>query len=338
MTLSFSRGPYPSTRMRRTRAQAWARELVCEHRLTSSDLIWPLFVLPGKTAAQPIASLPGVERRSIDDTLKQIDAAVAAGIPAVALFPVTPAELKSEDGDEATNPDNLICSAARAIRGRFGDSIGLVCDVALDPYTTHGQDGLVRQGQVVNDETVAVLCRQAVLQAESGASIIAPSDMMDGRIGAVRSALDAAGHQRVMIMSYAAKYASAFYGPFRDAVGSASNLGKGDKKTYQMQPSSSDEALHEVALDLQEGADIVMVKPGLPYLDIVQRIKTEFAVPTAVYQVSGEYAMLAAAAERGWLDRQACMLESLLAFRRAGADMILTYFALEAAQAIADSR
>ena len=322
--------------MRRTRGQAWARELVCEHRLAASDLIWPLFVLPGKTTAQPIASLPGIERRSVDDTLKQIDAAIAAGIPAVALFPVTPAELKSDDGGEATNPDNLICSAARAIRGRFGDSIGLVCDVALDPYTTHGQDGLVRQGQVVNDETVAVLCRQAVHQAEAGASIIAPSDMMDGRIGAIRSALDASGHEQVMIMSYAAKYASAFYGPFRDAVGSAGNLGKGDKKTYQMQPSSSDEALHEVALDLQEGADIVMVKPGLPYLDIVQRIKSEFAVPTAVYQVSGEYAMLAAAAERGWLDRQSCVLESLLAFRRAGADMILTYFALEAAKALAE--
>ncbi|MCA9181075.1 MAG: porphobilinogen synthase [Planctomycetales bacterium] len=335
MAFSFSRGPYPSTRLRRTRGQAWARELVCEHRLTPHDLIWPLFVLPGKTAAQPIASLPGVHRHCIDHTLKQIEAAVAAGIPAVALFPVTPANLKSDDGDEATNPDNLICSAARAIRERFGDSIGLVCDVALDPYTTHGQDGLVRQGQVVNDETVAVLCRQAVLQAEAGASIIAPSDMMDGRIGAIRSALDAAGHEPVMIMSYAAKYASAFYGPFRDAVGSASNLGKGDKKTYQMQPSASDEAMHEVALDLQEGADIVMVKPGLPYLDIVRRIKSEFAVPTAVYQVSGEYAMLAAAAERGWLDRQACMLESLLAFRRAGADMILTYFALEAAQALA---
>ncbi|MCC7333876.1 MAG: porphobilinogen synthase [Pirellulaceae bacterium] len=335
MAFSFSRGPYPSTRLRRTRGQAWARELVCEHRLTPQDLIWPLFVLPGKTAAEPIASLPGVHRHCIDDILKQIEAAVAAGIPAVALFPVTPADLKSDDGDEATNPDNLICTAARAIRERFGDSIGLVCDVALDPYTTHGQDGLLRQGQVVNDETVAVLCRQSVLQAEAGASIIAPSDMMDGRIGAIRRALDAAGHERVMIMSYAAKYASAFYGPFRDAVGSAGNLGKGDKKTYQMQPSSSDEAMHEVALDLQEGADIVMVKPGLPYLDIVRRIKSEFAVPTAVYQVSGEYAMLAAAAERGWLDRQACMLESLLAFRRAGADMILTYFALEAAQALA---
>lgn len=320
--------------MRRTRMQAWSRDLVCETRLTPQDLIWPVFVLPGTLAPQPVESLPGVVRRNVDDTLKQVEAAIAAGVPAVALFPVTPAELKSPDGDEAANPDNLICTAARAIRQRFGDSIGLVCDVALDPYTSHGQDGLVRQGRVVNDETVAVLCRQAVVQADAGASVIAPSDMMDGRIGAIRSALDEAGHTQVMLMSYAAKYASAFYGPFRDAVGSASNLATGDKKTYQMHPANSDEALQEVALDLQEGADIVMVKPGMPYLDIVHRIKSQFGVPTAVYQVSGEYAMLAAAAQHGWLDRQACMLESLLAFRRAGADMILTYFALEAALAL----
>ncbi len=329
------RGPFPQTRMRRLRQHAWSRALATEHVLSPSNLIWPLFVLPGNAASQPIASLPGVERRSIDDTLRQIEAAIDFGIPAVALFPVTPSELKSATGDEATNPDNLICSAARAIRQRFGDQIGLVCDVALDPYTTHGQDGLLRAGQIVNDETIAVLCRQAVVQATAGASIIAPSDMMDGRIGAIRQALDEAGHQDTLIMSYAAKYASAFYGPFRDAVGSKGNLGAGDKKTYQMQPSASDEALHEVALDLHEGADIVMVKPGLPYLDIVHRIKTRFAVPTAVYQVSGEYSMLAAAAQHGWLDREACMLESLLAFRRAGADMILTYFALEAARALA---
>ena len=337
MASNFPRRPFPSTRLRRTRMQAWSRELVCETRLTAQDLIWPLFVLPGNLSAQPVQSLPGVVRRNIDDTLRQIEAAVAVGIPAVALFPVTPAELKSPDGDEATNPDNLICTASRAIRQRFGDSIGLVCDVALDPYTSHGQDGLIRQGTVVNDETVAVLCRQAIVQAEAGATIIAPSDMMDGRIGAIRHALDEAGHAQVMLMSYAAKYASAFYGPFRDAVGSAGNLATGDKKTYQMQPANSDEALQEVALDLQEGADIVMVKPGMPYLDIVHRIKSQFGVPTAVYQVSGEYAMLAAAAEHGWLDRQSCMLESLLAFRRAGADMILSYFALEAAQALRPS-
>lgn len=334
MSINFSRGPFPVTRLRRTRMQTWSRDLVCETRLTAQDLIWPLFVLPGTLPAQTIASLPGVSRRNIDDTLKQIEAAVAAGIRAVALFPVTPAELKSQGGEEATNPDNLICTAARAIRQRFGDSVGLVCDVALDPYTSHGQDGLVIEGTVVNDETVAVLCRQAVVQADAGASIIAPSDMMDGRIGAIRSALDEAGHAQVMLMSYSAKYASAFYGPFRDAVGSAGSLATGDKKSYQMQPGNSDEALQEVALDLQEGADIVMVKPGLPYLDIVHRIKSEFGVPTAVYQVSGEYAMLVAAAQHGWLDRQACMLESLLAFRRAGADMILSYFALEAAQAL----
>ncbi len=322
--------------MRRLRQYSWSRALVAEHQLSPSDLIWPLFVLPGDVAPQPIDSLPGVARRNIDDSLRQVETAISLGIPAVALFPVTPSELKSTDGDEAINPNNLICSAIRAIRQRFGDQIGLVCDVALDPYTTHGQDGLLRNGKIVNDETLDVLCQQAVVQANAGASIIAPSDMMDGRIGAIRQALDQAGHQDTLIMSYAAKYASAFYGPFRDAVGSKGNLGKGDKKTYQMQPSASDEALHEVALDLQEGADIVMVKPGLPYLDIVHRIKTQFSVPTAVYQVSGEYAMLMSAAQNGWLDKEACMLESLLAFRRAGADMILTYFALEAAHALAN--
>jgi porphobilinogen synthase len=331
------RGPFPFTRMRRLRQQSWSRALVAEHRLSASDLIWPLFLLPGSTPSQPIASLPGVERRNIDDSLRQIEAAVQLGIPAIALFPVTPVDVKTEDGDEALNPDNLICTALRTIRREFGDQLGIIADVALDPYTTHGQDGLLRKGKIVNDETVEVLCQQAVVQAAAGASIIAPSDMMDGRIGAIRQALDRAGQQDVIIMSYAAKYASAFYGPFRDAVGSKSNLGTSDKKSYQMQPSASDEALHEVALDLSEGADIVMVKPGLPYLDIVYRIKAHFAVPTAVYQVSGEYAMLSAAAQHGWLDREACMLESLLAFRRAGADMILTYFALEAARALAQN-
>ena len=335
MGFHSARGDFPHTRMRRLRQYAWSREMVAEHQLTASNLIWPLFVLPGTAARQAVTSLPGVERLNVSDTLRQVELAVKLGIPAIALFPVTPSELKSEDGQEALNPENLMCTAARAIAGRFGDAIGIVCDVALDPYTTHGQDGLVRDGQIVNDPTVEVLCQQAVNQAAAGATVIAPSDMMDGRIGAIRQALDRAGHQDVLLMSYAAKYASAFYGPFRDAVGSKGNLAGGHKKTYQMQPAASDEALHEVALDLREGADVVMVKPGLPYLDIVHRIKTQFAVPTAVYQVSGEYAMLAAAAQHGWLDRQACVLESLLAFRRAGADMILTYFALEAAQALA---
>lgn len=331
MTFNISRGSFPQTRMRRLRQFPWSRELVCEHRLTVSDLIWPLFILPGNGKQDDVTSLPGVKRFSVDVMLGQVEAAIAAGIPAIALFPVTPPELKSEDGHEALNSKNLICTATAAVRSRFGDSIGIVCDVALDPYTSHGQDGLLHEGKIVNDATLDVLRKQAVVQAAAGASVIAPSDMMDGRVGAIRSALDEAGFQNVLIMSYAAKYASAFYGPFRDAVGSKGNLGSGDKKTYQMPPSAANEALHEVALDLQEGADIVMIKPGMPYLDIVYRVKQTFAVPTAVYQVSGEYAMLAAAAQNGWLDREKCVLESLLAFRRAGADMILTYFALEAA-------
>jgi porphobilinogen synthase len=318
--------------MRRLRRHAWIRDLVAEHRLTTSDLIWPLFVLDGNQRSEPVLSLPGVNRLSIDLLLEQVGAAIDLGIRLVALFPVTPADRKSPDGDEALNADNLMCRATAAIRARFGDQIGILCDVALDPYTTHGQDGLVRDNYVVNDETVAILCRQAVVQARAGADVIAPSDMMDGRIGAIRQQLDAHGFQHVLIMSYAAKYASAFYGPFRDAVGSKASLGGGDKKTYQMPPSASDEALHEVALDLAEGADMVMVKPGMPYLDIVQRVKSEFRVPTAVYQVSGEYAMLAAASLNGWLDLRSCVLESLLAFKRAGADMILTYYALQAAE------
>ena len=332
MTFNLSRGSFPQTRMRRLRQFPWSRELVCEHRLTASDLIWPLFILPGEKNQDDVASLPGVQRFSVDLLLGQVEAAIQVGIPAIALFPVTPPELKTDDGREALNAKNLICTATAAVRKQFGDAIGICCDVALDPYTSHGQDGLLRDGQIVNDPTLEVLCKQAVVQAAAGATVIAPSDMMDGRIGAIRGALNAAGFQNVMIMSYAAKYASAFYGPFRDAVGSKGNLGSGDKKTYQMQPSATDEALHEVALDLQEGADIVMVKPGMPYLDIVRRVKETFSVPTAVYQVSGEYAMLAAAAQNGWLDREKCVLESLLAFRRAGADMILTYFALEAAK------
>lgn len=336
MSFSSPRGAFPQTRLRRGRQQAWTRRLLAESQLTAADLIWPLFVLPGAGVEQEVASLPGVWRRSVDLLFPQVEQAIELGIPAIALFPVTPSQLKSEDGREATNPDNLMCSAARAIRQRFGDTIGIVGDVALDPYTSHGQDGLVEDGRIVNDPTLDVLCRQAVVQAEAGCSVIAPSDMMDGRVGRIRSALDDAGCSDILIMSYAAKYASAFYGPFRDAVGSKGSL-QGDKKTYQMSPAATDEALHEVALDLQEGADIVMVKPGMPYLDIVRRIKTEFAVPTAAYQVSGEYAMLCAAAENGWLDRQACLLESLLAFRRAGADMILTYFALEAAHLLRQS-
>ncbi len=330
------RGAFPETRMRRLRRYAWIRELVCEHRLTTSDLIWPLFILDGKQRNEPVASLPGVSRLSIDLMLEEIAKGVDAGIRLVALFPVTPPELKTADGREALNSSNLICRATSAIRERFGNDIGVLCDVALDPYTSHGQDGLVRDNYVVNDETVAVLIEQSVVQARAGADIIAPSDMMDGRVGAIRKHLDANGFQHVMIMSYAAKYASAYYGPFRDAVGSKSNLGTGDKKTYQMQPSASDEALHEVALDLAEGADIVMVKPGMPYLDIVSRVKREFHVPTAVYQVSGEYAMIAAAAQNGWLDLKACVLESLLGFKRAGADMILTYYALQAANWLKD--
>ena len=332
MTFHSSRGRFPQTRMRRLRQFPWSRNLVCEHQLTAHDLIWPLFILPGQGKVDDVVSLPGVQRFSVDKLLGQVESAIELGIPAIALFPVTPPELKTEDGREALNANNLICTATAAVRARFGDAIGIVCDVALDPYTSHGQDGLLIQGEIVNDQTLDVLCKQSVVQAAAGASVIAPSDMMDGRIGAIRAALDEAGYQNVMIMSYAAKYASAFYGPFRDAVGSKGNLGSGDKKTYQMQPSATDEAMHEVALDLEEGADIVMVKPGMPYLDIVRRVKETFSVPTAVYQVSGEYAMLAAAAQNGWLDREKCVLESLLAFKRAGADMILTYFALEAAR------
>jgi len=324
-------GRYPNTRLRRTRRHPWLRRLVAEHRLTVDDLIWPIFVQEGSDLRTPVASMPGVERLSIDRLVAAVADARDLGIPAVALFPVTPPEKKTPDGDEALNPDNLVCRAVRAVKSAVPD-IGIMCDVALDPYTTHGQDGLVRNGYVVNDETVEVLCRQAVAQAHAGCDVIAPSDMMDGRVGAIRKSLDDVGFTDVAILSYAAKYASAYYGPFRDAVGSAGSLGKGDKKTYQMDPANGDEAIREVALDLAEGADMVMVKPGMPYLDIVSRVKTTFAVPTMVYQVSGEYAMHVAAAQNGWLDRDRIILESLLAFKRAGADGILTYFALEAAK------
>ncbi len=328
----FVRGPYPATRMRRVRRADWSRRLVAENRLSVDDLIWPLFVTEG-SGTEPISSLPGVVRHGIDDALaRAIAQACELGIPAVALFPVTDPKLKTEDAREATNPANLICRAIAAAKREAGDSLGVIADVALDPYSQHGHDGLVIHGDVANDETIEVLCRQSLVQAAAGCDIIAPSDMMDGRIGAIRAALDANGYSHVQIMSYAAKYASSFYGPFRDAVGSAANLGKAGKHTYQQSSSQSDEALQEVALDLAEGADSVMVKPALAYLDIIYRVKSTFAVPTFAYQVSGEYAMIAAAAERGWLDRERAMLESLLAIQRAGADGILTYFAAEAAQ------
>ncbi len=329
-----ARGEFPATRMRRLRRSDWTRQLVAESRLTPANLIWPLFLIEGESQRQPVTSMPGVDRLSVDFAVAAAQEAVALGISAIALFPVVPPSRKSDDGRESFRADNLICTATAAIRATVGDKLGIVCDVALDPYTTHGQDGLVRDGYVVNDETIEVLCQQAVNQANAGCDCIAPSDMMDGRIGKIRQALDDAGHDNVVIMSYAAKYASAFYGPFRDAVGSQKNLGSGNKKNYQMDPANSDEALHEVALDLREGADIVMVKPGMPYLDIVQRIHETFRVPVTVYQVSGEYAMIKAAASAGMLDETSVMLESLLAFRRAGASGILTYFAKQAAEVL----
>jgi len=328
-------GQYPSTRLRRLRRYDWSRRLVAESRLAVDDLIWPLFVHDGRNNRQPVPSMPGVERLSIDLLVEAIGTAVGLGIPAVALFPVTDPAKKTPEAEEAVNPDNLVCRAVRAVKAAHGDAIGVICDVALDPYTSHGQDGLVRDGYVANDETIEVLCRQALVQAAAGCDVIAPSDMMDGRVGAIRRALDEAGYDRTSIMAYAAKFASAFYGPFRDAVGSAANLGGGDKRTYQMDAANSDEALREVALDITEGADMVMVKPGLPYLDVVRRVKDAFGVPTFAYQVSGEYAMLAAAAGNGWLDREKAILESLLCFKRAGADGILSYFAIEAARLLA---
>ncbi len=329
---SWARGSYPSTRLRRNRRHEWSRRLVRENRVTADDLIWPVFVHEGDNRREPVNSMPGVDRLSIDLLVKAVGNAKELGIPAVAIFPVTDPARKTPDGDEALNPENLVCRAVRAVKKEHGDGLGVICDVALDPYTTHGQDGLVRDGYVVNDETVNVLCRQALVQAEAGCDIIAPSDMMDGRVGAIRRALDETGFQQVQIMAYSAKYASAYYGPFRDAVGSASNLGEGDKRTYQMDPANGDEALREVALDLAEGADLVMVKPGMPYLDIVRRVKEAFGAPTYVYQVSGEYAMLKGAVANGWLDNDRVVLESLTAFKRAGADGILTYMAVEAAR------
>jgi porphobilinogen synthase len=325
-------GSYPEMRLRRLRRHDWSRRLVRENSLTADDLIWPLFIREGRGEREAVASMPGVERLSVDLIVEAVGEAASLGIPAVALFPATDPKLKTPGCEEALNPENLVCRAVRSVKEAHGDKIGVICDVALDPYSSHGQDGLVRDGYVVNDETVAMLCRQAVVQAQAGCDVIAPSDMMDGRIGAVRRALDEAGFVDVQIMAYAAKYASAFYGPFRDAVGSAANLGSGDKRTYQMDPANGDEALREVALDLAEGADSVMVKPGMPYLDIVRRVKEAFGAPTFAYQVSGEYAMIAAAAQNGWLDREKAMLESLVAFKRAGVDGVLTYFARDAAR------
>jgi porphobilinogen synthase len=330
-------GGFPETRMRRGRRWPWVREMLRETTFSASNLIWPIFVIEGKGKSEPIASMPGVERLSIDLATQAAERAAALGISAIALFPVTPSEKKSNDGRHALDPDNLICTATQAIKNALGDAIGIVCDVALDPYTTHGHDGIWLNGYVVNDATTAILCQQAVNQAAAGATVVAPSDMMDGRVGGIRNALDSAGFQDVLIMSYAAKYASSFYGPFRDAVGSASNLGGGDKKTYQMDPANTDEAMREVALDLQEGADIVMVKPGMPYLDIVRRIHDTFHVPVAAYQVSGEYAMLKFASLNGAIQERECALESLLAFRRAGATSVLSYYALQAAQWLLES-
>ncbi|TXH18166.1 MAG: porphobilinogen synthase [Gammaproteobacteria bacterium] len=323
---------YPATRLRRTRASAWSRALHRETILTPADLIWPLFVTEGQGVEDPIASLPGVSRWSVDGIAARAREAVSLGIPCLALFPNTPAGLRSEDGKEALNPDNLMCRAIKAIKDACGDDIGVLTDVALDPYTSHGQDGLVDdRGYVLNDATVDVLVGQSLNQAAAGADVIAPSDMMDGRIGAIRDALEQGGHVNVQIMSYAAKYASAFYGPFRDAVGSRGLL-KGDKKTYQMDPANAEEALREVELDLAEGADSVMVKPGLPYLDIVRRVKEAFEVPVFAYQVSGEYAMIEHAAAAGAGDRDALVLETLLAFKRAGCSGVLTYHAAHAAR------
>ena len=325
-------GQFPGTRMRRMRRDDFSRRLMRESVLTVDDFIYPVFVLDGEGRVEQVASMPGVERQSLDVLLKTAERAVKLGIPALALFPVVDSSLKSLAAEEAYNSRGLVPRVVRALKREFPE-LGVITDVALDPYTSHGQDGLIDEtGYVLNDETLEVLAKQALCHAEAGADVVAPSDMMDGRIGRIRAELNEAGQIYTRILAYSAKYASAFYGPFRDAVGSAGNLGKGNKYTYQMDPGNSNEALKEVALDLAEGADMVMVKPGMPYLDIVRRVKDEFKVPTYAYQVSGEYAMLKAAAQNGWLNEEACVLESLLAFKRAGADGILTYFALDAAE------
>ena len=334
----FSPAAYPLSRPRRLRTDVFIRNLVCESQLTVHDLIYPVFVLDGQNRREAVASMPGVDRLSLDLLLPVAEQCVALGIPALALFPVIDVSLKTPDGREAHHENGLVPRVVRALKKQF-PQLGVMADVALDPYTSHGQDGLLDEhGYIVNDPTVELLVQQALVQAASGVDIVAPSDMMDGRIGAIRAALETAGHVNTKIMAYSAKYASAFYGPFRDAVGSAANLGKADKKVYQMDSANSDEALREVALDIAEGADMVMVKPGMPYLDIVRRVKDQFGVPTFAYQVSGEYAMLKAAAQNGWLEHDAVMLESLLAFKRAGADGVLTYFALEVARALQSKR
>ncbi|HZF22854.1 MAG TPA: porphobilinogen synthase [Burkholderiales bacterium] len=324
-------GKFPVRRMRRLRRDDFSRRMVREHRLSSDDFIYPVFVIDGQHRSEPVPSMPGVERLTVDALLRQAERCVELGVPAIALFPVVDNKLRTADAREAFNPDGLAPRSIRALKSRF-PQLGVITDIALDPYTSHGQDGLIDDsGYVLNDETIEALVKQALTHAEAGVDIVAPSDMMDGRVRALRRALDESGHIYTRILAYAAKYASSFYGPFRDAVGSAANLGRGDKYTYQIDPANSDEALWEVGMDLEEGADMVMVKPGMPYLDIVRRVKDEFGAPTFVYQVSGEYAMLQAAGVNGWIDRRKCVLESLLAFKRAGADGILTYFALEAA-------
>jgi porphobilinogen synthase len=329
-------GRFPARRPRRLRRDDFSRRLVREHRLSADDFIYPVFVLDGSRREEPVASLPGVSRKSLDLLFRDAEACLALGVPALALFPVIPAEQKSDDAAQAWHPEGLVPRVVRALKERFPE-LGVITDVALDPYTSHGQDGLIdATGYVVNDETVTALVKQALCHAEAGVDVVAPSDMMDGRVGAIREALDGAGFARARILAYSAKYASSFYGPFRDAVGSSANLGGGNKYTYQMDPANTDEALWEVWMDVDEGADMVMVKPGLPYLDIVRRVKDAFGLPTAVYQVSGEYAMLHAAAQNGWLDLRACAMESLLAMKRAGADAILTYFALDAARWLRD--
>jgi porphobilinogen synthase len=333
--VAATRSGYPAARLRRNRRADWSRRLVRETTLTTDDLVWPIFLIEGTRSRAPVASMPGVERLSVDLAVKAAEDAAALGLPAIALFPNTDASQRDDRASEALNPGNLVCRAVRAIKQAVPE-IGIICDVALDPYTSHGHDGLLIGGGIANDETVEVLINQALVQAEAGCDILAPSDMMDGRIGAIRTALEANGFTNTQLLAYAAKYASAFYGPFRDAVGSSATL-KGDKRSYQMDPANGDEALREVALDIDEGADMVMVKPGLVYLDIVWRVKQAFKLPTFVYQVSGEYSMLMAASERGWLDKDRVMLESLMAFKRAGADAIFTYFARDAAKLLRSS-
>lgn len=325
---------FPAQRMRRLRQSGWIRDMVQENFLTPADLIWPLFIREGQNESEAVDSMPGVERLTIDLAIAAAKQAVAVGIPCLALFPNTPADKRSEDGAEALNPDNLVCRATKAIKDAVPE-IGIMCDVALDPYTSHGHDGVMDGDTILNDESVEVLVKQSLVQAEAGCDIIAPSDMMDGRVGAIRQALESTGHKNTMMMAYSAKYASSFYGPFRDAVGSGNRL-KGDKRTYQMNPGNGDEALREVELDLTEGADMVMVKPGMPYLDVINRVSNRFDVPVFAYQVSGEYAMTMAAVGQGWLDKDAVMMESLLAFKRAGAAGVLSYFSLDAARLLTD--